>query len=299
LNFNATHVFVKVVELGSFTRAGEVLKLPKSSISRVISKLEARLGQQLLYRTTRNLKLTTIGKAYFERCSAAVQEIEKAQTIILEGAQSIEGLVKLTAPEDLGSGLLSPYVKSLTRTYPKLSLELHYSDEVIDLVKEGYDLAIRMGRLSPSQFRSRKLGSIQMILVASRDYLENASPLTSPKDLERHTTLAFNVDKTENRWILTKKDQRVTVRLRPKIFSNHAKSLADLAKKGLGVTLLPEYICTSALKRGSLIRVLPSWKGKETPVHILSTSNRPMAARNQAVFDHFSKELSATLAQAL
>jgi LysR family transcriptional regulator, regulator for bpeEF and oprC len=282
-DLESIRVFVKVVELGSFTRAADLLLLPKSTVSRAVSRLEAQSGTQLMLRTTRSLKLTAAGQALYESGVGPVRALEELRRSLQDQDQVLSGSVKITTTEDLGIFAVSPALGSLARKHPGLSFEFNYTDELVDLVKQGYDLAIRRGRLNPSRFRATRLGETALVLVASPGYLESRPAPKSPKDLAGHDCLAYSPALTGPRWTLVSKKGTATVPIRIRASGNQMGSLAHIASRGGGIAFLPRYVCGEDLDRGRLVRVLPEWSGPRVAVWMVSPRASTTPARMKLV----------------
>lgn len=295
MEIESVRIFVKVVQLGSFTKAAELLKLPKSTVSRTLSRLEAEAGTKLILRTTRSMTLTPAGQAFYENCLGPVQALEDARKS-LEGKDSVlSGLIRLTAPEDLGIEVISSAIATITRQNPGLSFELNYTDEIIDLVKEGYDIAIRVGKLSSSRYKARRLGEITTVMVASPKYLKQKSPIKKPNELIEHDCIGFNLGSAPDTWILSGRNAKVSVKAKPRILANQMSSLLKLVKDGVGIGLLPHFLCREGLASGQLVRVLPEWEGLSYQVSIVTPPGYSNSSRLKLVSEHLSKAIQASL----
>lgn len=292
MNLELTRVFVKVVQCGSFSKAAELLKLPKSTVSKSISRLESESGTRLLVRTTRSLTTTAAGRAFFDSCRGPIQSLEDAQKS-LDGQDSvISGLVRITAPEDLGGHVIAPALSVLVRKHPQLSFEMHYTDSVIDLVRDGFDLAVRIGKLTESGLKAKRVGEIVLVMVASPNYLKAASKIRVPKDLESHDclTLSRGVE-----WWLKSGAEKVLIPIKSRMLSNQMTSLLQAAVAGAGVALVPQFICRSDIQSGRLVRVLPEWASPGLPVSMLSPISTGSAARLKLTSDHIFSAIQKTL----
>lgn len=294
MELESTRIFIKVVELGSFSRAADLLKLPKSTVSRTISRLESETGTKLLLRTTRSLKMTAAGLAFYESCAGAVRQLEEARRS-LHGADSIvAGTVKLTAPEDLGNYVIAPATGQLIKQHPGLSFDLNFTDEIVDLVQGGYDLAIRLGKLKSSSFKVRKLGEVTLVPVASPAYLRKTK-IQEPKDLSGAHCLTYRGSATNTHWILRSKKGTINVPITPRASGNQMTSLVHLAVQGAGVALVPDYLCSDELRSGKLERVLPDWSGLTYQASLVSPQGISSSARLKVVSDHLVESIRKTL----
>lgn len=295
IGIELARIFVKVIQLGGFTKAAEVLKIPKSTVSKAITRLEKETGTKLLLRTTRSQTLTAAGRAYYETCLEPIQILEDAQKSLYGHDSIIAGHVKLTAPEDLGSQVIAPIVGELCRHHPKLSFELHYTDKLVDLIKEGFDLAVRIGPLRESGLKIKPAGEVILILVAAPSYLERHKPLRHPKDLAHHDCITIGSSKLNRTWSLKNKKELLELPIRAKVECNQMTSILQIAKAGGGIALVPLSLSRVELEAKKLIRVLPEWSGVGLPVSILSPISIASTARLKIVSDHISLALKKAL----
>src|SRR5262245_24864330 len=189
MDLNELLVFTRVVQAGSFTAAARLLKMPKSSVSRKVSDLEERIGARLLHRTTRKLGLTDAGRIYFERAAPIVSDIEQVDQAVAELQATPRGLLRITAP--LSFGLVGPIVASFLEQNSEVRVDLVCTDRVVNLVEEGFDVAIRAGHLADSALVARRLGVLRRVLVAAPAYLKRYPHVKAPNDLEKHPCIAF------------------------------------------------------------------------------------------------------------
>jgi DNA-binding transcriptional LysR family regulator len=290
MDLNELLVFTRVVQAGSFTAAARLLKMPKSSVSRKISDLEERIGARLLQRTTRKLGLTDAGRIYFERAAPIVADIEQADQAVSELQASPRGLLRVTAP--LSFALLGPMVASFLEQYPDVRTELVSTDRVVNLVEEGFDVAIRAGHLMDSTLVARRLTTIKQVLVAAPVYLKRHGRLKSPADLEKHSCIAFTAVPTPNVWTLHSGERKVDVRISARLSTNDMDLMIAAARAGIGIAWLPEIACAEDLRRGRLKQVLPDWSSPETPVHAVYPTTRHLAPKVAMFVELLRKEFS-------
>jgi LysR family transcriptional regulator, regulator for bpeEF and oprC len=280
VDLNQLAVFVRVVEAGSFTKAAGFLKQPKSRV----------------YRTTRQFSVTDAGRALYEHASQHVHALERAARTVHDTANEVGGILRVTAPEDFGSALLGSVIAELKELYPKLSIDLHLSGEVIDLVRDRIDVAIRIGKLEDTSLKTRPIGKITFILVAAPSYLRNARKIRTFKDLRAHPALVFTGVDEEDRWRLAPERGRAeAISVSALCRSNHLVVLRDLALAGKGVALLPEFLCVELLKRGLLMRVLPTWRTEQVPVQIVWPFQRETQVNVRVFVDLVVKRLAKYL----
>ena len=247
-------LFVNIVEHGSLSAAGRVLGIPKGTVSRRLAELEARLGHQLLNRSTRSLSLTDAGRAYHQRCAPIIAEAEAAELEVLAKTGAPTGRVRLAAAAGLGQLLLMPLLLNFLRRHPGMSLDLEFADRRVDVIAEGFDLAIRLGELEDSSLIARRLATYARFLVASPDYLAHAPPLDTPDDLRRHTCILTSPDRQS--WALETADGDVVIRVPWRLAVQNIFSVRDAALAGLGVAMIPAYVVNEDLAAGRLVRVL-------------------------------------------
>lgn len=295
MNLDDTRIFVKVVQLGSFSKAAGVLKLPKSTVSRTVSRLEAESGTKLLMRTTRSLTLTAAGRAFFEASAGPLQVLEDARKTLHDRDSVLSGVVRITAPEDLGSSAVSACLGALSKDHPGLNFELHYTDDVVDLVKEGFDIAIRLGKLAPSSFKTTRLGEVTLVLVASPAYLKKNPKIKSPADLRGHATLSYAFQAANPRWTMRSNGRAETVSVSPRIVSNQMTSLLAMAVENAGIAYVPHYLCRGHLERGDLVRVLPDWAGVDFPVSLVMPAATGTSARLKLVAERLKADVKQIL----
>jgi LysR family transcriptional regulator, regulator for bpeEF and oprC len=295
MDISLARIFVKVVQNGSFTRAATLLKTPKSTVSKAISRLERETGTRLLIRTTRSLTLTAAGRAFYDTCLGPIQILEDAQKSLYGQDSVLAGLIRITAPEDLGTHVLSKAIGDLTKKHPALSFELNYTDEVLDLVKDGIDLAVRIGKLAESSFKAKKTGEVVLVMVAAPAYLKLHDKIRTPEDVEKQDCLTFNSGPLSQRWKLRSKKEHVTIQIKARFLSNQMTSVLKAALSGAGVAFVPLYLCRSDIEAGRLIRVCPEWSAPGLQVSVVTPAAMSSSARLRVVGD----ELVSVIQKAL
>lgn len=290
MDLNEAVVFVKVVQVGSFSAAARQLGLPTSTVSTRIARLEKRLGITLLQRTTRRLHLTEAGAAYYHHASLGLGYMLEAEAAIDEARKQPQGRLKVTAPADMGDDLLGGLIERTQREYPALEMELLLTDRFVDLVAEGIDAAIRAGELQDSSLVARSLGSIRWGLFASRDYLKQAPPLDEPQHLHAHHCLQFTPMGRDG-WDLRNGRSHITIPLTGRTIANSIGVVHAMAANGLGVGLLPTFTCKPGLAAENLVRVLPDWQGRADPIHLVYPRQRFMPPKLRAFIDLAQAEL--------
>lgn len=295
MDIELVHIFVKVVKTGGFSKAGEALKIPKSTVSKAVTRLEEETGTKLLLRTTRSQTLTAAGKAFYDSCVGPIQAIEDAQKSLSGQDSLLTGTIKITAPEDLGTEVLAPAAGDLIQKHPGLSFELVYTDEVIDLVKDGFDLAVRIGTPKESGLKFKKIGEVHLHLVASAKYLKRHPKIQKPEDLQNHSCLSLEHNINRCQWSLKSKTSSAKVTINPRIASNQMSSLMKAAIADAGIALVPSFLCRPYIESGELVHVLPQWTSVGLPVSLLSPLPFSSSARLRMTADYFVEKLQAAL----
>lgn len=277
MDLNEVLVFTRVVQAGSFTAAGRMLGMPKSSVSKKVSDLENRIGARLLQRTTRKLGLTDAGRIFFERCERIVSELEEAEQAVHQLQASPRGLLRVTAP--LSFGMLGPMIGAFLEAHPDVQLELTCTDRLVDLVEEGFDVAIRAGRLEDSSLVARRLGTMKRVLVASPGYLRRRGTPRTVEELAQHDCLAFGAGTSQAVWTLQSGDARHDVRPSARLTVNDYELMLEVALAGQGIALMPEPICGRSIRERKLRQVLPKWGTPPTPIHAVYPTARHLSPK--------------------
>lgn len=272
--------FAEVVNHGGFAAAGRALREPKSKLSRRVAGLEARLGVRLIERSSRRFRVTDVGQSFYERCRAMLAEAERAEALVAEAQSEPHGLIRMSCP----TGLVEPIsglVTQFLERYPKVRLQLVAIDRPVDLIEERIDVALRV-RTSldgDASLTMRSLGNSVRILVASPQI---ASRIADVEGLGSIPTLATSDDQGDVDWYLEREDgQTHVLRHAPRMGCSDFSAVRAAAVAGLGIALLPDHTCRHALEAGSLVRVLPAWRGMQGLVHLVFTTRRglPPAVR--------------------
>ena len=290
MDLNEAAVFVKVVQAGSFSAAARLLGVPISTVSTRVARLEKRLGVTLLQRTTRRLNLTDAGDLYFQHASTGLGHMLDAEAAVTESAGEPRGLLRVTAPADIGDHILADIINQMRRHCPKVSVDMVLMSHFVDLVAEGVDVAIRTGNLKDSTLIAKNVGIARWALFASPTYLEKAAALATPQELRRHCCLQFTPLGKED-WTLTNKHDSVTVPMSGQVLVNDVRVIRSLALADEGVALLPLYLCKQECTEGRLVRVLPEWHAKADPIHIVYPRQRFMPSKLRVFVDLASSEL--------
>lgn len=277
-DLNDVIVLVRVVETGSFSGAARRLGVPKSTVSRRIARLERDLGARLLQRTTRRLSLTDAGQIYYRHCSRVLAELDEAHRTVSGMQQQPSGVLRLTAPHDLAA-IVSTLIADFSERYPEVRVVTEMTTRVIDLVAEGFDLALRAGQLHDSSLIARRLASFDVVLYASPQYLERCGMPELPRHLANHRCLTLGSQRTSESWQLTGPDGAETVEVQAFLASNDVTLLCNAAAAGMGIANLPTLTCREDEKAGRLVRVLPTYRGGETGLYAVFPTGEHLAPK--------------------
>lgn len=281
MDLDGIAIFVKVLQAGSFSQAAKLLGMPNSTVSAKVSALEKRLGVTLLQRTTRRLRATQAGEAYFQRCVRALGDLQAAENELETSRGEPKGLLRLTAPVEVGHNLLPALVHAYIGRFPQMTVELIVTNRVLDLVAEGVDLAIRAGDLKDSGLIAKRFVLGQFTLWASPGYLAKHPAPRQPKELVAHDYLEFLPFKNK-RLDLTNGRENIRVTLTGRAASDDFETLRTLAVLGNGIAYLPGFLCAEEAKEKKLVRVLPQWHGGGSPVSLVYPAQRFVAPKVRA-----------------
>ena len=283
-DLNEMAVFESVVRAGSFTAAARSLGVSKSSVSTRIARLERRLGARLLHRTTRRMALTDIGADYHQRCARIVAEAEEADHAAADSRLVPYGTLRITAAYLFGDAFLSPVVSEYLVRYPDVAVDLMLAERLVDLIEEGFDMAIRIGPLEDSTLTARGLGAAQMIYCASPDYVRaNGAPAT-PEALGDHQCIVVG-NSPRSRWPFAAPRGPMTVPVRGRLTVNSLIMGRDAARAGRGIAYLPAFLCEDELGRDELRVVLREWLPEPYPIAAVTPSHRHLSAKVRCFLD--------------
>ncbi len=290
LDLNELLVFTRVVQAGSFTAAARLLGMPKSTVSRKVAELEERVGARLLQRTTRKLGLSDAGRAYFDHTARIVAQAEEAERALGRLEAAPRGLLRATAP--LSLSVLAPIVAEYLSRYPEVRLELLCNDRRVDLVEEGFDVAVRVGRLEDSSLVLRPLGAIRRVLVAAPSYCAAHGAPKAPAELAHHAGIVFSGSPDPTLWSLRGTGARVSVRVPARVVANDLDVVREAARAGLGVAWLPEFAAEGDLRERRLVRLLPSWCSDDVPLQAVYPTARLLSPKVAAFVELLVARLS-------
>lgn len=292
--WQAMQAFVRVVESGSFVAAAERLQMSTSSLSRLVAELEQHLGARLLNRTTRRLSLTESGQSYYERCVALLAELAEAEALVGQSAAQPRGTIRLTCSYNMAEQRVAPAIASFVERFPDVSFELVVSDRVVDLVEEGFDLAVRVGRVGAESLVARRLGSMRLVLAAAPAYIARRGAPSVPQDLVRHNALTYAYAVTPRLWRFTDAAGSIhDVRVTGSLHANSGDALLAAALAGLGILNEPDFMVDAALAAGRLQRLLPDLEGQGGDIWAVYPSRRHLSLKLRLFVDHIARIYAA------
>jgi DNA-binding transcriptional LysR family regulator len=276
---------VKVVESGSFAEAGRQLRLSRSAISKYVRDLEESLGVQLLNRTTRQASPTENGQMYFERAVVILSEIDAADQAVTQLQSAPRGLLRINAPMSFSTMRLGPALADFMTKYPDLQLQLVLSDDLLDPVQDSFDVTLRIAELESSSLIARKIVPVERVVCASPDYLKHHGTPIHPQDLRNHVSLTYGFLLTGNQWKFTGGDGIHWIQPTWSLCVNNAEVLRDVAVKGRGIALIPEFIAAEALKNGSLQALLENYSAPPLALYAVYPPTRHLAVKVRLFID--------------
>ncbi|WP_371397301.1 LysR substrate-binding domain-containing protein [Fretibacter rubidus] len=287
-NWEGVSEFVAVAEAESFTGAGKRLGISTAQVSRQISALESRLAVKLFYRTTRKVTITDSGQIYYTHCRQVLDGLDEAERAVTNLHQTPRGRLSLTAPVTYGESRVVPLVNDFVALYPDLKVEITLTNQMLDLVAENYDLAIRLGELSDSTMMARQLSSRTHYVCASPGYLSaHGEPHTLP-ELEQHNCLQGTLDY----WRFQESGKPQHIRVSGNIRCNSGWSLVDAALKGIGIVQLPDYYVRSELETGALLPLLERFRAPDDGIWAIYPHNRQLSSKVRLLIDHLRQGFS-------
>ena len=290
--FEDMRCFLEVVDRRSVTRAAEAMSIAPSAVSRRIKDLEARLGAQLLTRTTRSMSLTEAGQSFYDRARAILADVAEAEAEVADAGRALHGPLRIAAPLSFGVRHLAPILSDFAAEHPEVGLDIDLSDRQVDLVAEGFDLAVRVGTLRDSSLIARKLCDVRMIVCAAPAFLERRGVPEVPADMKGWPCLAYVGSERFDIWRWRAPDGTAgSVQMTVAMRSNNGEVLCEAAAAGLGVTLQPSFIAHDALAAGRLRCILTDHAWSESAVHAIYPETRHLSAKSRAFIDFLAARL--------
>jgi len=277
--------FVKAVEMGSFSAAGEVLQMSAQLVGKHVNHLEQRLGLRLLNRTTRRQSLTDFGQAFYERCKIILAEVETAESMAAHTHATPSGRLRINAPVSFGMQTLARRLPEFMKANPLVKVELSLANRAVDLIDEGYDVVFRVGQLSDSGLVARPLAPYRLVLCAAPAYLQGKPPITTPWDLQEHECLGFSHTELRTHWTFDGPEGRIMVPVSGRLMADHGEPLLCAALAGLGVMLQPLELVEPYLQTGGLVPLLADFPVPSRPLHVLYAPDRRLTPKLRSFLD--------------
>jgi DNA-binding transcriptional LysR family regulator len=285
--------FAQVAEHRSFTVAAERLDISRGMVTRQVAQLEDHLGARLLNRTTRRVNLTEAGSAYFERCTQLLADLVEAEAVASSHVAEARGTLRVTCALAFGVRYVAPLVGDYMQQQPRLAVDLSFNDRTVDIVEEGYDLAIRIGALASSSLSARRLASTRMVVCAAPAYWQAHGKPSAPEDLAKHDALHYVYSSTSDEWRFTGPDGEArNVRIRHRLRANNGEALLRAAASGLGVVQLPAFLVHEAIATGELEPALDDFCQAELGIHAVYPARRLLAAKVRPFVDYLAASLA-------
>ncbi|WP_040661460.1 LysR substrate-binding domain-containing protein [Neptuniibacter caesariensis] len=286
-NWEGVSEFMAVAETSSFTSAAKLLGISTAQVSRQISELEDRLAVKLFYRTTRKVTITEAGQVYYHHCKPLIEGLEEAERAITQHQTVPKGKLRMTAPTTFGESKIAPLVSEFIAKYPALEVEIHFTNQKVDLVKEGYDLAIRLGKLEDSSMMAKRLASRKLQVCGSPDYLAKHGTPHLIQELDKHNCLLGTLEF----WRFQESGQERNIRVKGNIRFNSGLALTDAALKGLGLVQLPDYYIQQHFKTGCLIPVLNTFQPEDEGIWALYPNNRFLSPKVRMLIEYLAENV--------
>ena len=288
--FSDLEAFTAVVESGSFSAAGERLGIAKSAVSRRVSQLERHLGSQLLHRTTRRLSLSDAGKNFYQRAVQILADLDEAEQSVTDETTELRGLIKLAAPLSFGLSHLSNSIFDFLSEHPAIELNMDLNDRNINLVEDGFDMALRIGDLQDSTLVAKRLGTMRQVTCASPSYLQQHGEPEHPDDLQHHIGLQYNNISYKRQWTYkTTEGKTITAQPQIRIRANNGEVLAAASVSGMGITKGPTFILGSLIKAGKLLTILHDYPSQQVGIYAVYPPGRLIPRRIQAFSDFLAR----------
>lgn len=295
--FSSMSIFVKAVELGSFSAAADALNMSPQLVGKHVQFLEHHLGVRLLNRTTRRQHLTEVGSLFYERSRNILAEVESAEALAAETRAVPRGRLRVSAPVTFGINALAPKLPEYLKAYPEVSIDLSLSNRLVDLIDEGYDAIFRVGELSDSGLIARRLDPYRLIICAAPRYLESRGTPRTPGDLVDHECLIFSHTRLRTHWAFEGPDGYVDVPISGRLTVDSGEALLQAAVAGLGIIFQPLELIRASIESGQLVPILPEYKIPTRPLHVLYAPDRRITPKLRSFLDYvvaeFGKEAPA------
>jgi DNA-binding transcriptional LysR family regulator len=292
-SLNGITAFVEAVEAGSFALAAERLRLTRSAVGKSIARLEQRLGVRLFQRTTRSQSLTDDGQAYYERCVRALAELDAGASALDQGRREPNGRLRVAVPVLFGRQCVAPVLVELARQFPRLNIEMSFSDHYVDMIEDGYDLAVRVGEMPDSAtLVAKRLSTQRMVICAAPSYLEKRGTPTSLEDLADHDGIAYGRSGRVKQWMVSGDDgQMVKAAVNTRMVFDDLQAITDAALAGAGLAWLPCWLMARHCRHGELIAVLDTDQVMSAQIHAVWPQTRYLPSKTRVAIDALAEHI--------
>lgn len=287
--YAALQLFLRVVEDGSFAAAASHGGISRAQASKLIRALEDDLGVRLIQRTTRKLSLTEAGTQFHVRVAEAMRALQEAEAEAAQRQTEPRGRLRVSAPISFSRRYLGDAVAEFLRRHPRIELELDLSDQRADLVRDGFDMAIRIGHLADSSLVARRIAPARLMAAAAPSYLRAHGTPTHPQQLEAHVGMVYTLTAHPGQWTFRRGDESVTVRMHGPLRASNGDVLTAAAQRGLGITVQPTFIIGDAVRRGELVPILGEWQVQEAAIYAVYPAGRAVPAKTRALIDFLAE----------
>lgn len=291
--YQEMRVFTGVVDAGSFVAAADALGMSKAAVSRQVADLEQRLGVRLMHRTTRKLSLTGEGEVFLARCREILGSIEDAEAEVTLRSDTASGLLKVSVPVSFGIRHLAPLWGEFMQAHPRVTLDVQLADRVMDLVDEGFDLAVRIARLPDSSLVSRRLAATPLLLTASPAYLARQGTPRHPSELAQHDVIGYSLLAMGEQWQFNGPQGPVSVKVRPRLWTNNGDTCVAACLAGAGLQLQPTFLVARELASGALVEVLPQYRSIELGIYAVYPTRKFVLPKVRALVEFLALKLAA------
>jgi DNA-binding transcriptional LysR family regulator len=293
--FENMSTFIRVVESGSISGAADRLGVAKSAVSRRLKELEGHLGVELFHRTTRRMNLTDTGKAFYHQSVRILEDVLEAELATSQAHGTLKGSLKIALPSTFGLMHMGPAINEFLKAHPQIEFDLDFNDREVDLIQEGFDLAIRIANLPDSSLIARRLAPIRNVICASPSYLEQMGAPRTPDELENHRCLVYSLLSDYEYWNLTDSSGKETrTKIHPYLKASTGEFLRDAAVEGMGIIIEPSFIAYKEIERGDLVQILEDYNPPQIDAYAIYPQTRHLSQRVRAFVDFLVKRFEGT-----
>ncbi len=287
--------FVRVVEAGGISAAADKLNVAKSAVSRRLKELESHIGVELLHRTTRKMNLTDTGQVYYQDCLRILDEILESDLKASLAHGNLKGSLKIALPSSFGLTHIGPAINDFLLAHPQIEFDLDFNDREVDLMKEGFDLAIRIAQLADSSLIARRIAPIRSVICTSPAYLERAGAMLSPDDLSRQQCLVYSLLRDYDYWqLIDPAGKKIKIKVQPYLKSSSGEYLIKAAVEGHGIILVPTFIAHREIENGSLVTLFSDYRFPQLNAYAIYPQTRHLSQRVRTFVDFLAERFNGT-----